>query len=76
MAQNYAGLVDQYVYFPITEIPLKGDDMRPSDPTYQEAVDRNIHVALRELSIEPEKIHRLGAVAAHDRVAEILDIVT
>jgi hypothetical protein len=75
MATYYAGLVDQYFYFPTGVFPLVNDDLRIGDTDYQEKVGQNIQAALPILGVNSERVHILQAHDVEGRVAEILKVL-
>ena len=75
MVTHYASLTNHWIYFPIGVFPLVGDQMRPEDISYQQALDLNIRRALHELKIPPEKIHFLSSPDLEGRIGEVLTII-
>ncbi|HLF54792.1 MAG TPA: AAA family ATPase [Candidatus Nanoarchaeia archaeon] len=75
MGQYYASLTTKFVYFPIGAIPLKGDDMRPSDSDLQRRVDENISRAFRILRVPEQKVHLLKSTTIDGRTKEVLEVI-
>jgi hypothetical protein len=75
MAQYYASLIDQFIYFPVNIIPLKADNMRIADTNYQLEVDKNILKTLDMFDIGGDRIHYLKSVSIADRTKEILNVL-
>lgn len=76
MATYFASLVDVFVYFPLTSIPLVGDDMRKDSKDHQKSVDVNITTAFKELNVPQAKIYTLKAVDLDERVREVLQLLS
>ncbi|MBI2548771.1 hypothetical protein HYW21_05465 [Candidatus Woesearchaeota archaeon] len=76
MARYYASLVDVFVYFPVGNIPLRGDNMKSADKEYQTLVDEQILVAFKALKVSESRIHRLQSVSVDGRVKEVLGLFT
>ena len=74
MAKYYASLVDVFVYFPLSTIPLVGDDMRKDSKDHQKNVDLAILDSFDALKVPKTKIYTLKAVGLEDRVKEVLTL--
>lgn len=71
MAMHYAHLIDLFIYFPVGQVVLKKDAVRPGDRGYQMQVDKNIKKIMKDFGIPARKIHYLKSASVEDRVGEI-----
>lgn len=74
MVEHYLSFFDKIVYFPIDTIPLKEDDMRPSDDIYYGNVDTQLQSSFIEFGVPSSRIYNLESVDLFGRTREIIQL--